>query len=177
MTAKLKWIFKTKKKRTTLENSCGHLSECYITGRPAQPEYFPNILPALLHLLCNTYLFEWTTKSIMKLKINLILAKLMVATGDPTPVCTKTEVIDLIDANNICETLGDYPLEMASGFGGLLNGNLPVLCGGFNPDIEGYVLRECYALTEVIYNFGYFCLFLLKTVSFNLAKKIYFQIF
>ena len=76
----------------------------------------------------------------------------MVATGDPTPVCTKTEVIDLMDANNICETLGDYPLEMASGFGGLLNGNLPVLCGGFNPDIEGYVLRECYALTEVIYN-------------------------
>ena len=60
----------------------------------------------------------------------------------------KTEVIDISDANNICDSLGDYPLEAASGFGGLLD-RMPVSCAGFNPDIQGAVLRECYKLEEV----------------------------
>ena len=42
----------------------------------------------------------------------------------------------------------DYPLEAASGFGGLLDG-MPVSCAGFNPDIQGAVLREFYKLEEV----------------------------
>ena len=35
------------------------------------------------------------------------------ATGDPTFEAKKTEVIDISDANNICDSLGDYPLEAA----------------------------------------------------------------
>ena len=71
------------------------------------------------------------------------------ATGDPTFEAKKTEVIDISDANNICDSLGDYPLEAASGFGGILNG-MPVSCGGFNPDIDGYALKDCYKLEEVL---------------------------
>ena len=77
-----------------------------------------------------------------------ILAKLLVATGDPTWTCIKTEVIDLMDDNSVCESLPDFPIEMASGFGGLLQGNMPVFCGGFNPNIEGYAVTDCYTLDK-----------------------------
>ena len=74
------------------------------------------------------------------------------ATGDPTFEAQKTEVIDISDPDNICDSLGDYPLEAASGFGGMLNG-MPVSCGGFNPDIDGYALKDCYKLEEVLTSF------------------------
>ena len=80
--------------------------------------------------------------------ISWILAKLLVATGDPTWTCIKTEVIDLMDANSVCESLADFPIEMASGFGGLLQGNMPVFCGGFNPNIEGYAVTDCYTIDK-----------------------------
>ena len=44
----------------------------------------------------------------------------------------------------------DYPLEAASGFGGLLDG-MTVSCAGFNPDIQGAVLGEFYKLEEVFF--------------------------
>ena len=44
----------------------------------------------------------------------------------------------------------DYPLEAASGFGGLLDG-MTVSCTGFNPDIQGAVLGEFYKLEEVFF--------------------------
>ena len=81
-----------------------------------------------------------------------IIAKLLVVTGDPTFEAQKTEVIDISDPDNICDSLGDYPLEAASGFGGMLNG-MPVSCGGFNPDIDGYALKDCYKLEEVLTSF------------------------
>ena len=40
-------------------------------------------------------------------------------TGDPIPEGSKSEVIDLSDPENVCEPLPNYPLGMASGFGGL----------------------------------------------------------
>ena len=77
-----------------------------------------------------------------------ILTKLLVATGDPTWLCTKTEIIDLENPDNVCDNIADYPIEMASGFGGLLNGNMPLICSGFNPDVGGYSLDECHVLGQ-----------------------------
>lgn len=77
-----------------------------------------------------------------------IHTKLLVATGDPTWLATKSEVIDLEDFDNDCDNVADYPIEMASGFAGLLDNSMPLICSGFNPDAGGYALDECYVLGQ-----------------------------
>jgi hypothetical protein len=57
----------------------------------------------------------------------------LVTTGDPRTNSVKSEVIDLEDANNICQDLEDYPIGVAGAVGGLLNQGDPLVCGG-NPD-------------------------------------------
>ena len=78
-----------------------------------------------------------------------ILDKLLVTTGDPIPEGSKSEVIDLSDPENVCESLPNYPLGMASGFGGLVDGNTPLLCSGYSPSQnENYVHDECFIFSE-----------------------------
>ena len=73
----------------------------------------------------------------------------MVTTGDPIPEGSKSEVIDLSDPENVCESLPNYPLGMASGFGGLVDGNTPLLCSGYSPSQnENYVHDECFIFSE-----------------------------
>ena len=70
-------------------------------------------------------------------------------TGDPIPESSKSEVIDLSDPNSICDPLPNYPLGMASGFGGLVDGNTPLLCSGFSESqFENYVHEECFTFSE-----------------------------
>ena len=70
-------------------------------------------------------------------------------TGDPIPESSKSEVIDLSDPENVCESLPNYPLGMASGFGGLVDGNTPLLCSGYSPSQnENYVHDECFIFSE-----------------------------
>ena len=60
--------------------------------------------------------------------------KLLVVTGvdldTSKGLLSDSEVINLSDSNSICEDLGDSPLKIAGGTGGLLDGKFPVICGG-----------------------------------------------
>ena len=56
------------------------------------------------------------------------------------------------------------PLGMASGFGGLVDGNTPLLCSGYSPSQnENYVHDECFIFSE-------------GEISVNLEKKLKFSI-
>jgi hypothetical protein len=54
----------------------------------------------------------------------------LVTTGDPRSTSVKSEVIDLEDASNICQTLEDYPIAVDGAVGGFLNQGDPLVCGG-----------------------------------------------
>ena len=56
-----------------------------------------------------------------------ILAKMLVSTGSPIDTGVVSEVIDLLDASNICEPLADFQIEASQGVGGLLD-NSPLIC-------------------------------------------------
>jgi hypothetical protein len=55
----------------------------------------------------------------------------LVTTGDPRSTSVKSEVIDLQDPSNICQTLEDYPIAVHSAVGGFLNQGDPLVCGGY----------------------------------------------
>jgi hypothetical protein len=57
----------------------------------------------------------------------------LVTTGYPTSTSVKSEVIDLQDPSNICQTLEDYPIAVGGAVGGFLNQGDPLVCGGY-PD-------------------------------------------
>jgi hypothetical protein len=57
----------------------------------------------------------------------------LVTTGHPPNTSVKSEVIDLGDASNICQNLEDYPIQVYSAVGGLLNQGDPLVCGGRDP--------------------------------------------
>jgi hypothetical protein len=78
--------------------------------------------------------------SIAPLQPKILLGKLLVTTGNPT---TSSEVIDLLDASNICQDLDDYPLPGFCAVGGLLNDVNPLVCGGYHT-----VADECYIVGQ-----------------------------
>jgi hypothetical protein len=55
----------------------------------------------------------------------------LVTTGAPTSTSVKSEVIDLQDPSNICQTLEDYPIAVHAAVGGFLNQGDPLVCGGW----------------------------------------------
>jgi hypothetical protein len=55
----------------------------------------------------------------------------LVTTGYPTSTAVKSEVIDLQDPSNICQTLEDYPIAVDGAVGGFLNQGDPLVCGGY----------------------------------------------
>ena len=59
-------------------------------------------------------------------------AKLLVTTGYPRNISYHSEVIDLINPNNSCKSLSDFPVHINGAYGGLLNKTLPIICGGWN---------------------------------------------
>ena len=67
-------------------------------------------------------------------------SKVLIATGSPWSTSVLTEVIDLADESTSCEALGDFPIQVSSASGGLINDRLPLICGGFG---EG-VISGCY---------------------------------
>ena len=56
-----------------------------------------------------------------------------------------SEVIDLNDASAVCSRLSNPPYTFGHGTGGLINGNLPIACGGFN-DSPRYFYESCFIL-------------------------------
>ena len=55
--------------------------------------------------------------------------KLLVLTGEPVENGIKTEMIDLKNAANTC-TGPDFPVPLMYSNGGLLNDEIPIICGG-----------------------------------------------
>jgi hypothetical protein len=55
----------------------------------------------------------------------------LVTTGLPSSTAVKSEVIDLQDPSNICQTLEDYPIAVDAAVGGFLNQGDPLVCGGY----------------------------------------------
>ena len=53
-------------------------------------------------------------------------------TGYPRNISYHSEVIDLINPNNSCKSLPDFPVKINGAYGGLLNKTLPIICGGWN---------------------------------------------
>ena len=64
------------------------------------------------------------------------------ATGTPNLASMVTEVIDLSDNPVTCKGLGDFPLKLSCGSGGLLNGSLPIVCGGKYVNLD----KDCFIL-------------------------------
>ena len=52
---------------------------------------------------------------------------MLVSTGSPIDTGVVSEVIDLLDASNICEPLADFQIEASQGVGDLLD-NSPLIC-------------------------------------------------
>ena len=61
-------------------------------------------------------------------------------------------MIDLIHKNSTCELLPNFPAPMYSAFGGLINNNLPVICGLPQNSIEPScsTLGENFVLTKLL---------------------------
>ena len=59
-------------------------------------------------------------------------SKLLVIGGYPFANGLYSEVIDLNDASKVCSRLSDPPYSFRQGTGGLINGNLPIACGGWS---------------------------------------------
>ena len=51
-------------------------------------------------------------------------------TGRPLEIGIKSEVIDVLNDDTICEDLPDAPRKLVRGQGGMINGS-PMVCGGF----------------------------------------------
>ena len=51
-----------------------------------------------------------------------------------------SEVIDLVNPNSTCAMLQEFPEYPWHGFGGLLNTDMPIICGGLSPHPES----KCY---------------------------------
>jgi hypothetical protein len=69
----------------------------------------------------------------------------LIVTGTPNDNGTKTEILDLDDPTNICTSMGDYPIKVRYSVGaGLLNGSVPIICGGYSDAFENPIVNACY---------------------------------
>jgi hypothetical protein len=82
--------------------------------------------------------------------LQTLLGKLLVTTGGPSDTSVKSEVIDLLDASNICQDLADYPLEVKGAVGGLLNHVLPLVCGGDPAGVECHIVGQSGPKTQLL---------------------------
>lgn len=81
-------------------------------------------------------------------------SKLLVATGynlnladEGTGTLASTEIFDVSDSSNDCPDLGVYPMAVELAVGGLLDGQVPVICGGDDANHGNYTLNNfCYTL-------------------------------
>jgi hypothetical protein len=79
--------------------------------------------------------------------VYFVSGKVLVTSGNPTSTSVKSEVIDLEDASNICQTLEDYPIQVSGAVGGLLNQGDPLVCGGY-PGGRDPITNVCYVVNQ-----------------------------
>ena len=100
-------------------------------------------------------------------------SKLLVSTGaqydDKGQI---SEVIDLLDPEAICEPLTDYPVNIEDAFGGLLHGNIPIICGG--QSMSGfYQNMQCHTISSDSISTGKFNVSILKLVGWSRSPKFH----
>ena len=72
----------------------------------------------------------------------------MISTGYPWNPAIKTEVIDLVDSNVICEDLEDFPMEISTAVGANL-ASTPIICGGyFSNNVSVHTSDKCFKYME-----------------------------
>ncbi len=55
----------------------------------------------------------------------------MIVSGDPQETGVVTEILDLSGSGLTCDNLPEFPVQLAGAVGGLLNGKIPFICGGY----------------------------------------------
>merc|ERR1712018_752931 len=91
-------------------------------------------------------LLEWAKKVLFQTKVTEPTGsshKILITTGHPYEFGKTTKIIDLQNDNFACN-LPDYPIEMRSGVGGIVEDNIPFICGGWNSTY----IKECYTLVH-----------------------------
>jgi len=68
--------------------------------------------------------------------------KVLIVTGGPYP--KKTKIIDLKENKLVC-FLPDFPIQMAYGVGGIVDGEIPMICGGWNGRT---IFKMCFKLVD-----------------------------
>ena len=56
------------------------------------------------------------------------------------------EIVDLKNESFVCNKVPQFPQKVLGAAGGLIQGNIPLICGGFNKDLPKEVYKKCYAL-------------------------------
>ena len=70
-------------------------------------------------------------------------AKLLVTTGYPYEESQLSEVLDLSNENTSCARMKNYPIPVDGAFGGLMDDEKPLICGGVFP-----VTNKCYIVGD-----------------------------
>ena len=68
---------------------------------------------------------------------------MLVSTGSPIDTGVVSEVIDLVDASNVCEPLADFQIQASQGVGDLLD-NSPLICAAVTTN--GGWSNECFVV-------------------------------
>ena len=74
------------------------------------------------------------------------LTKLLVGLGGTD--LDSVEVVNLDGTGQICSNLPDYPIKNSGAVGHLINGSVPMICGGVTGGENFYNHCECYALVD-----------------------------
>ena len=80
---------------------------------------------------------------------------MLITTGAPYKNGQKSEVIDLLNPNAICQFMTDFPEQVTDATGGLIESTIPLICGGFSPFKGGWQIgnqKQCwYMIGEFSY--------------------------
>jgi len=93
-------------------------------------------------------LLEWAKKVLFRTKVTEPTGsshKILITTGYPYEVGNITKIIDPTNENFACN-LPAYPIKMEGGVGGIVEDDIPLICGGFTS--FGPLIYECYKLID-----------------------------
>ena len=75
----------------------------------------------------------------------LLGQKVLLVGGDPWHLGRHVEIIDMKNMSYSCELPAKYPIDMSFGAGAMLDGNIPIICGGYNLTST---IKECFQLKD-----------------------------
>ena len=75
----------------------------------------------------------------------IYLGKLIITTGYPRDIGIHSEVIDIVHSNITCKSLPYFPVHISQAFGGVLENNIPIVCGGWSDNYK-YAQSNCYII-------------------------------